>query len=124
DHEAMLQGIDLRDVGTTSRPDEVEGGRRDHADRILKRRRHVKDEPEAIGRRPAAVGDAYRGDETRPVAVGDLILVAFDHWWRGWCLAKRGGCSSQGETTGQRCAAFQEFPSSRSLRTHGSLLRR
>jgi hypothetical protein len=81
DHETMLPGINLRNVGTTGRPDEVERGRCDHADRILKRRRHVKDETEAIGRRPAAVGDAYRGDETRAVAVSDLIPVALDHWW-------------------------------------------
>src|ERR1700746_2141334 len=65
DHETMLLGIDLRDVGTTGRPHEVERGWCDHAHRILKRRRHMKDEPEVIGRRPAAVGYAYRGDETR-----------------------------------------------------------
>jgi hypothetical protein len=66
----------------------------------------MKDEPEGIGRRPAAVGDADRGDETRAVAVGDLIFVALDHFWRCWCLADRGRHGSQGETTGQRGAAF------------------
>ena len=106
DHETMLPGIDVRDEGTTGRPHEVERGWCDHPHRILKRRRHMKDEPEGIGRRPAAVGDAYRGDETRAVAVGDLILVALDHWWGCWCLADRGCCGSQGETTGQRGAAF------------------
>ncbi len=63
DQETMLPRIDLRDVGTTGRPHEVERGWRDHPHRILKRRRDMKVEPEGIGRRPAAVGDAYRRDE-------------------------------------------------------------
>src|SRR5882762_9384676 len=120
----MLPGIDVRDEGTTSRSHEVERGWCDHPYRILKRRCHMKDEPEGIGRRPAAVGYAYRGNETRAVAVGDVILVALDHCWRCWRLAHRGCYGSQGETTGQRGAAFKEFPSSRSFRAHGSLLLR
>src|SRR5262249_57861850 len=80
DQETMLLGIDLRDVGTTRRPHEVEGRWCDHAHRILKRRRHMEDEPEVIGRRPAAVGYAYRVDETRADAIGDQILIALDHW--------------------------------------------
>src|SRR5206468_7271171 len=65
---------------------------------------------------------AYRGDETRADAVGDQILVALDHWWGCRCLADRGRRYSQ-QTADQRGAAFQEFSSSRSFRTHGSLLR-
>ena len=129
DHQTMLPGIDVRDEATTGRRHVVERGRRDHPDRILKRARHMKHEPEAIGRRPAAhgVGYAYRSNETRAIAVGDLILVALDHSWGCWrcrCLADRGCHGSQGETTGQRGTASKEFPSSRSFRTHRSLLRR
>src|SRR5262245_237932 len=80
----------------------------------------MKDEPEGVGRRPAAVGDTHRGDETRALAVGDQILVAFEHFWGRRDLADRGCSSSQGETTGQRGAAFQEFPSSRLFRAHGA----
>src|SRR5215510_4991400 len=117
----MLLGIDLRDVGTTGRPHEVERGWCDHAHRILKRRRHMEDEPEVIGRRPAAVGYAYRVHETRADAVGDQILVALDHWWGRRCLADRGGRCSQ-QTADQCRAAFQEFSSTRLFRTHESLL--
>src|SRR5262245_15445215 len=123
DQETMLLGIDLRDVGTTGRPHEVERGWCDHAHRILKRRRHMEDEPEVIGRRPAAVSYAYRVDETRADAVGDQILVALDHWWGCRCLADR-GCRCSQKTADHRGAAFQEFPSSRSFRIHGCLLRK
>src|SRR5262245_606794 len=79
----------------------------------------MKDEPEGVGRRPAAVGDAHRGDESRALAVGDHIRVALDHFG-GWRVLADCWCgSSQGETTGQRGAAFQEFPSSRFFRAHG-----
>src|SRR5687768_943407 len=118
----MLARIDLRNIGTASRPHEVERGWCDHPYRILKRRGDMKVEPEGIRRRPTAVGDADRRDETRAVAVGDLILVALDHWWRWWCLGERRCCGSQGETTGQRGTAFEEFSSSRSFRVHASLL--
>src|SRR5262245_2868776 len=87
----------------------------------------MKDEAEVIGRRPSAMGDADRGDEPRAVAVGDLIRFALDHGWGCWCcwrLADRRCDGSQGKTTGQRGAAFQEFPSKRSFRANGSLLRR
>src|SRR5687768_85233 len=114
----MLARIDLGDVGTTSRPHEVERGWCDYPYRILKRRGDMEVEAERIRRRPAAVSDAHRGDETRAFAVGDLILVALDHRWRVRRLADRGCCSSQGETTGQRGAAFQEVPSRRSFRVH------
>ena len=53
------------------------------------------------------MGYAYRGDETRAVAVGDLILVALDHRWGVVFLADRGCRGSQGETAGQRGAAFR-----------------
>src|SRR5262245_43083066 len=121
DQETMLLGIDLRNVGTTGRPHEVERGWCDYAYRILKRRRHMKDEPEVIGRRPAAVGYAYRVDKTRADAVGDQILVALDHWGGCRCLTDR-GCRCSQQTANQR-GAFQEFSSTRSFRTHGSLLR-
>src|SRR5215510_10072147 len=81
----------------------------------------MKDEPEVIGRRPAAVGYAYRFDERRAVAVGDLILVALSHWWGCGCLADR-GCRCSQQTANQCGAAFQEFSSTRSFRTHESLL--
>src|SRR5262245_55715734 len=82
----------------------------------------MKDEPEGVGRRPAAVGDAHRGDESRALAVGDHLRVALDHVW-GWRGLADCGCSgSQSETTGQRGAAFQEFPSSRLFRAHGASL--
>ena len=64
DHETMLPRIDVREEGATSRRHVVERGWRDHPDRILKRRRHMKREPEVIGRRPAAVGDADRRHDT------------------------------------------------------------
>ena len=64
DHQTVLPGIDVREEGATGRRQVVERGWRDHPDRILKRRRHVKRQPEVIGRRPAAVGDAHRGDVT------------------------------------------------------------
>ena len=127
DHEPMLAGIDVRDVGATGRPHEVERGWRDHPHRILKRARHMKHEPEGIGRRPAADGMGYadRGHETGAIAVGDQLLAALDE--RGLvcgCLAARGRDGSHGQTTGQRGAALQESPSIRSFRTHRSLLRR
>ena len=78
DHETMLPGIDVRNEGATGRRHVVERGWRDHPHRILKRRRHMKREPEGIGRRPAAVGYAYRGHETGALAVGDQLLVALD----------------------------------------------
>src|SRR5262245_37200896 len=89
----------------------------------------MKREPEVIGRRSAVHGvrDAYRGHVTRAVAVGDLILVALEHGRRRVCLvclAESGCCGSQGKTPGQRGAALQKFPSSRSFRSHVSLLRR
>src|SRR5262245_57092794 len=119
DQETMLLGLDLRDVGTTRRPHEVERGWCDHAHRILKRRRHMEDEPEVIGRRPAAVGYAYRVDETRSDAVGDQILVALDHCWGCRCLADR-GCRCSQQTADQCGAAFQKFSSTRSFRIHES----
>src|ERR1700730_8714498 len=121
----MLPRIDGREEGSTSRREVVERGWRDHPDGVLKRRCHMKRKPEVIRRRPAAVGDADRLHMLRAIAVGDLtILVPLDHG-RGcmchWFLADRGCYGSQGETTGQRGTAFEEFPSSRSFRTHGSL---
>src|SRR5262249_19587351 len=80
---------------------------------------HMEDEPEVIGRRPAAVGYAYRVDETRANPVCDQILVALDHWWGCRCLADRGGRCSQ-QTADQCGAAFQEFSSTRLFRTHES----
>ena len=129
-HQAVLAGIDVRKKRSAGCPHVVERGRCDHPDRILQRGRHVKREPPGVGRWPAAVSDAYGGDVTRSVAVGNLVLALLDHRRRVVCLAAfgclavRGGCGSQGETTGERSAAFEEFPSSRSFRRHGSLLRR
>src|SRR6185436_15982862 len=86
----------------------------------------MKRQPELIRRRPAAVGDADRLHVLGAIAVGDLtILVALDHGRGCMChlfLAERGYRGSQGETTGQRGAAFKEFSSSRSFRTHRCLL--
>src|SRR5215212_685783 len=88
----------------------------------------MKHEPERIGRRPSAVGNAYGGHETGAVAVRDQLLVAPDHWRRRGCLT---GCRclasgrryrSQRQATGERGAALEEFPSALSFRTHRSLL--
>jgi hypothetical protein len=124
DHETMLTGIDVRDEGATSRPHEVERGWRNHPHRILKRARHMKHEPEGIGRRPAAdgVGDAYRRHETGTIAVGDELLIPFDELWMLLGARRRDGSHCQ--TTGQRGAALQESPSTRLFRSHESLLRR
>src|SRR5262245_61254693 len=85
----------------------------------------MKREPEGIRRRPAAVRDADRRYMLGAIAVGDLtIVVAPDHRRRCRGLAEGGCYASQGETTGQRGTAFQKIPSSRSFRTHRSLLRR
>ncbi len=130
DHQAMLLRIDIRQEGAAGRRPVVERGWRDHPHRILERGRHVKNEPEGIGRRPAAVGDAYRGHELGAVAVGDQLLGALEHrrgcryLSRYLCLGDRRRDGSQGETAGQRGAALQEFPSTRSFRTHRSLLRK
>src|SRR5262245_64804847 len=75
----------------------------------------MKREPPVIGRRPAAVWYADRGDVTRAFAVGDLILGLLGHRRRRRGLAERGRCGSQGEPTRQGRSAFQEFPSSRSF---------
>src|SRR6516162_10971361 len=100
----MLPRIDVREEGSTSRREVVERGWRDHPNGVLKRRCHMKGKPEVIRRRPAAVGDADRLHILRAIAVGDLtIAVALDHGRRCMChgcLAERGCCSSQSETTG------------------------
>ena len=128
DHQGVLPGIDVRQEGPTRGRHVVERGRRDHAHGILKRGRHMKHEAEGIGRRPSAVRNAHRSDEMGPLAVCDQLLAAPDHlrgrWFRRWCLASRRRYRSQRQTTSQRGAALEEFPSIKSFRTHRSLLRK
>ena len=132
DRERVLPGIDVRQEGATGRRPVMKRRWGDHADGILKRRRHMKHEPEGIGRRPSAVGNAHRSDEMGSLPVCDQLLAASDHRRSGcWCLAS--GCRrlaahrrycSQRQTTGQGGAVLEEFPSINSFRTHRSLLRK
>ena len=91
DRERVLPGIDVRQEGATRRRPVMKRRWGDHADGILKRRRHMKHEPEGIGRRPSAVGNAHRSDEMGSLPVCDQLLAAPDHRRSGcWCLAS--GC--------------------------------
>ena len=60
------RGIDIRQERAARRRVVVERGRRDDPDLILQRGRDVKRQAEVVGRRPAAVRDAGRGDVLRP----------------------------------------------------------
>ena len=81
DHQSDAPGDRCPERRSRGRRHVVERGRRDDPDRILKRRRHMKRQPEVIGRRPAAVGVRYahRGHETGALAVLDQLLAAQDH---------------------------------------------
>jgi len=67
----------------------------------------MKNEPEAIGRRPAArrVLYAYRVHETGAFTIGDHFFTALDKLSRFCFLAERGLYRSQGQTTSQRGTA-------------------
>ena len=74
DHETMLAGIDVGNKRAAMCRRVEERRRRDNPDRILKRSQDVKREPEFIRRMPLGHGLAYRGDETRALAIGDQLV--------------------------------------------------
>ena len=113
----MLPGIDVGNKGAAMCRRIEERRWRDNPDRILKRSQDVKREPEFIGRMPLGHGHAYRGDETGALAIGDQLVDFLGG--RPLCLALRKLRACQ---TGQRGATFQESPSIRFFRIHGSLL--
>src|SRR5262245_41283620 len=80
----------------------------------------MKREAEVVGRRPAAVRDADRGDVLRPRAVGNLAVpLAFDHRRLGRrLLPERRGRSAQGEAARQGGTVSQELSPSRSFHAH------
>src|SRR6185503_6247059 len=104
----------------TRRREVVERGRRDDPDLILQRGRDMEREAEGVGRGPASVRDAGRGDVLRPRAVGNLTLpLASDHRrLRRSVLPEGGRCRTQGEAARQGGAVSQELSSSRSFLAH------
>src|SRR6266699_5267938 len=111
DHEAMLFGIDLRNVETTVGSHIMERGWRNNPYRLIQRSHYVKRKPKGIRRRSPFRWLACRGYETGALAIGDQLLdVLFRGRSRYWCLAARGLCCSRGQTC-HRSATFSESPS-------------
>src|ERR1051325_10198312 len=75
---------------------------------------------EVVGRGPASVRDAGRGDVLRPRAVGNLALpLAFDHRrLRPSGLPEGRRCSTQSPTARQGGAVSQEISSRTSFLVH------